>query len=203
MALDKLFSESIVNRDDHVVLGVKLRPLSLWHATLLELIDSPLWHGKSGVTMTDLRLAVAICSGSWPAYKIPQGWRLLCWSVATRKCRLAVEAAKFSAYIRDFHAPPMLWEKEGQGTKGPQVCPLPQPLDVVAWLVRHGFGEDRSWTMPIGLAHWYYVAIARHRGAEVDLVSPGEQIAIEKVRAKRAAAGGRGSEVGGRMAEAG
>jgi hypothetical protein len=40
--------------------------------------------------------------------------------------------------------------------------------------------------MPIGLAHWYYVAFAKHRGAEVDLVSPGEQVAIEQVKAKRA-----------------
>lgn len=186
MALDKLFSESIVNRDDHVVLGRKLRPLSLWHATLLELIDSPLWHGKSGVTMTDLRLAVAICTGSWPAYEIPQGWRLVWWSWRTRKLSLAREAAKFSAYIRDFHAPPMLWEKDGEKPKGPQLCPLPQPLDVVAWLIRHGLGEERSWTMPIGLAHWYYVAFAKHRGADVDLVSPGEQVAIEQVKAKRA-----------------
>ena len=186
MALDKLFSESLVNRDDHVVLGVRLQPLSLWHATLLELIESPLWHGKSGVTMTDLRLAVSICSGRWPEYRIPQGWRLMLWAFRSRRCRLAVEAAKFSAYIRDFHAPPMLWEKEHkERPKGPDLCPLPQPLDVVAWLVRHGFGEDRSWTMPIGLAHWYYVAIAKQRGAEVELVSPGEQVAIEKVKARR------------------
>jgi len=40
--------------------------------------------------------------------------------------------------------------------------------------------------MPIGLAHWYYVAIARQRGAEVELVSPGEQMAIEQVKSRRA-----------------
>jgi hypothetical protein len=39
--------------------------------------------------------------------------------------------------------------------------------------------------MPIGLAHGYYVAIAKQRGAEVELVSPGEQVAIEKVKARR------------------
>jgi hypothetical protein len=39
--------------------------------------------------------------------------------------------------------------------------------------------------MPIGMAHWYYVAFARHRGAEIDLVSPGEQEAIEQVKQKR------------------
>lgn len=185
MALDKLFAESIVNRDDHIVLGRRLRPLSLWHATLLELIDSPLWHGKSGVTMTDLRLAACICTGSWPQYKIPAGWGMIWWSFCTCKMNLAREAAKFSAYIRDFHAPPMLWEKETEKSKGPTLCPLPAPLDVAAWLIRHGLGEERSWTMPIGLAHWYYVAFAKHRGAEIDLVSPGELEAIEQVKKKR------------------
>ena len=185
MALDKLFSESIVNRDDHVVLGCKLRPLSLWHATLLELINSPLWHGNRGVTITDLRLATAICSGSWPEYRIPSGLALVWWSLKTRKANLALEAAKFSAYIRDFYAPPMLWEKELEKAKGPQLCSLPQPLDMAAWLIRNGLSEDRSWSMPIGMAHWYYVAFARHRGAEIDLVSPGEQEAIEQVKQKR------------------
>lgn len=186
MGLDKLFAESIVNRDDHRVLGRRLRPLSLWHATLLELIESPLWHGKSGVSMTDLRLAVAICAGQWPRYEIPGGWRLFWWRLRTRKSSLAVEAAKFSAYIRDFHAPPMLWQKDEPQKPKPLPCALPQPLDVAAWLIRHGLGEERAWTMPIGLAHWYYVALAKQRGADVDLVSPGEQAAIEQVKARRA-----------------
>ena len=186
MSLDRLFAESIVNRDNHVVLGRRLRPLSLWHATLLELIDSPLWHGRSGVTMTDLRLAVAICGDSFPRYVIPSGWRLVLWAFRTRKHKLAIEAAKFSAYIRDFHAPPMLWTKEEEAPKTDKFCSLPQPLDVSAWLIRHNFSEERAWSMPIGLAHWYYVALAKHRGAEVDLVSPAEQIAIDKIKAKRA-----------------
>lgn len=184
MSLDRLFAESVVNRSNHVVLKRKLKPLSLWHAVLLELIDSPLWHGKSGVTMTDLRLAVAICSDSFPVYRIPSGRSLFWWALVTRKCNLAIEAAKFSAYIRDFHAPPMLWTKEGEA-KSDKFCALPQPLDVAAWLIRHNISEDRAWNMPIGLAHWYYVAQAKQRGAEIDLVSPAEQVAIDKVKAKR------------------
>jgi hypothetical protein len=56
---------------------------------------------------------------------------------------------------------------------------------MAAWLIRNGLSEERSWSMPIGLAHWYYVAFARHRGAEIDLVSPGEQEAIEQVKENR------------------
>ena len=185
MSLDRLFAESVVNRTNHVVLGKKLKPLCLWHAVLLELIDSPLWHGNNGVTMTDLRLAVAICSDSFPEYKIPSGWRLFCWAWLTRKSNLAIEAAKFSAYIRDFNAPPMLWTKE-EAAKTDKTCALPQPLDVAAWLIRHNLPEERAWSMPIGLAHWYYVAMAKHRGADIDLVSPSEQVAIDKIKKKRA-----------------
>ena len=184
MSLDRLFAESVVNRTNHVVLGIKLKPLCLWHAVLLELIDSPLWHGNNGVTMTDLRLAVAICSDSFPEYRIPSGWRLCSWAWLTRKSNLAIEAAKFSAYIRDFNAPPMLWTKD-EATKAEKNCALPQPLDVAAWLIRHNINEDRAWNMPIGLAHWYYVAMAKHRGADIDLVSPSEQVAIDKIKRKR------------------
>jgi hypothetical protein len=185
MSLDRLFAESVVNRSNHFVLGKKLKPLCLWHAVLLQLIDSPLWHGNNGVTMTDLRLAVAICSDLFPKYQIPSGWRLWAWAWLTRKNSLAIEAAKFSAYIRDFNAPPMLWTKDDK-TKSEKFCALPQPLDIAAWLIRHNISEDRAWNMPIGLAHWYYVAMAKHRGAEIDLVSPAEQMAIDKIKAKRA-----------------
>jgi hypothetical protein len=193
MSLDRLFAESVVNRNNHVILGKRLKPLCLWHAVLLELIDSPLWHGNNGVTMTDLRLAVSICSDSFPKYQIPSGWRLCWWAWRTRKSSLATEAAKFSAYIRDFNAPPMLWTKDEEA-KTDKHCPLPQPLDIAAWLIRHNISEDRAWNMPIGLAHWYYVAMAKHRGAEIDLVSPSEQMAIDKIKTKRA---------GGLVAEAG
>ena len=183
MSLDRLFSESIVNRNDHVVLKQRLKPLSLWHATLLELIDSPLWHGQTAITMADLRLAVSICSESFPTFKRMGYWGRFFWEFRSIGCNLQTEAAKFSAYIRDFHAPPMLWTKDGS-EKATSTCPLPHPLDVAAWLIRHNFSEDRAWTMPIGLSQWYYIALAKHRGAEVDLVSPSEQIAIKKVRSK-------------------
>jgi hypothetical protein len=184
MSLDRLFAESVVNRNNHIVLGKKLKPLCLWHAVLLELIDSPLWHGKSGVSITDLRLAVAICSDSFPKYKIPSGWTLCLWAWLTRKSDLVKEASKFSAYIRDFNAPPMLWNKD-EPSKSEKLCPLPEPLDVVAWLMRHNISEDRAWSMPIGLSHWYYVAMAKQRGAEIDLVSPSEQLAIDRIKARR------------------
>jgi hypothetical protein len=40
--------------------------------------------------------------------------------------------------------------------------------------------------MPIGQAYWYHVAFAMQNGSSVDLLSEGELLAIEAVRARRA-----------------
>jgi hypothetical protein len=40
--------------------------------------------------------------------------------------------------------------------------------------------------MPIGQAYWYHVGFAMQRGSSVDLLSEGELLAIETVRARRA-----------------
>jgi hypothetical protein len=40
--------------------------------------------------------------------------------------------------------------------------------------------------MPIGQEYWYHVAFAMQNGSTVDLLSEGELLAIEAVRARRA-----------------
>ncbi|NDD54503.1 hypothetical protein EBZ39_11620 [bacterium] len=189
MALDLKFAESVLNLN-HRVLGKRLKPFSLWHALLLEAIGSPIWLGKGTLTLPDLHAAVAICSNEWPVFNLRAGFFTVLRNSCISPSRLQIEGKKLVAYFNDYNAVPMLWTEEKKDSKDRPKCPLPLSLDLVAWLVRHGFGEARSWNMPIGLAHWYYIACARQRGGEIDLVSPEEQAVIEQVKARKNAAAG-------------
>lgn len=182
MSLDLKFAESVLNLD-HRVLGKKLKPFSLWHALLLEAIQSPIWMGKGSLTLPDLYSAVAICSNEWPKFTLKAGTLTILCNTFLRGERLEKESKKLVAYFNDYNSVPMLWTADKTDKKEAPKCPLPMALDLVAWLVRHGFGEARSWNMPIGLAHWYYIACAKQRGSEIDLVSPEEQIVIDRVKA--------------------
>jgi len=188
MALDLKFAESVLNLN-HRVLGKRLKPFSLWHALLLEAIGSPIWLGKGSLTIPDLLAAVAVCSNEWPVFNLKAGFMTVLRSSCISSNRLQVEGKKLVAYFNDYNAVPMLWTDDKKESKDKPKCALPLSLDLVAWLVRHGFGESRSWNMPIGLAHWYYIACARQRGGEIDLVSPEEQLVIDKVKEKHAATG--------------
>ncbi len=46
----------------HVIAGVALRPLSLWHVWLLEFVKSPYVMAVEDPTASDLALALLICS---------------------------------------------------------------------------------------------------------------------------------------------
>jgi len=183
VSLDLKFAESVLNLE-HRVLGKKLKPFSLWHALLLEAIKSPIWMGQGKLTLPDLHSAVAICSQEWPSFNLNAGIITVIRNTFLRGKRLDDESKKLIAYFNDYNSVPMIWTADKSDKKEAPKCPLPMALDLVAWLVRHGFGEARSWNMPIGLAHWYYVACAKQRGSEIDLVSPEEQLVIDQVKAK-------------------
>jgi len=184
MSLDLKFAESVLNLE-HRVLGKKLKPFSLWHALLLDAVKSPIWIGRGALTLPDLHAAVAICSQEWPSFNLKAGIFTILRNSFLRGERLERESRKLLAYFSDYNAVPMLWTSDKPEDKEAKKCQLPMALDLVAWLVRHGFGEARSWNMPIGLAHWYYIACAKQRGSEIDLVSPEEQLVIDRVKANK------------------
>lgn len=184
MSLDLNFAESVLNLN-HRVLGKRLKPFSLWHALILEAIGSPIWLGKGTLTLPDLHAAVAVCSNEWPKFNLKADFLTILRNSLISLDRLQNEGKKLVAYFNDYNSVPMLWTADKKETKEPAKCALPMALDLVAWLVRHGFGEARSWNMPIGLAHWYYVACAKQRGSDIDLVSPEEQLVIAQVKAKQ------------------
>jgi len=199
MALDRLFAESILNRDDHVVLGRRLLPLSLWHLLMLEIAQSPYFAGGYP-TPKDLRLAVTICTTPFPRLPDLSGRRLIRDWLRSWRCLFPVEAAKFRAYLQDFNALPMLWTKEATRRAGArEPVGLPWTLAIVANVCGStGWSAETVWNMPMGQAYWYHVAFCMQKGGDVDLLSEGEMPAVEQVKARR-----QRTEAGGQRAEGG
>jgi hypothetical protein len=183
--MNRHFAESFLNREDHRVLGLPLRPLSLWHMFNLEVAQSPYFTAASFPAPKDLRLAVNVCRSSFP--KLPDLsctiWEWLkCW-----RCEFFVESVKFRTYLADFNALPQLWQADKPTTAGRPQTGLPWSLAIVASVCGStGWDETKVWNMPIGQAYWYHVAFAMQKGSSVDLLSEGELLAIETVRARRA-----------------
>ena len=185
--MNRHFAESFLNRADHCVLGLPLRPLSLWHMFNLEVAQSPYFIGGSFPTAKDLRLAVNICRTDFP--RLPdlsdrtfyRNW-FKSW-----RCKFLIETAKFNVYLDDFNALPQLWQPERGKSGGREPTGLPWALAIVTGVCGStGWSAEYVWNMPIGQAYWYHVGFAMHRGSSVDLLSEGELLAIETVRARRA-----------------
>jgi hypothetical protein len=186
--MDRLYAESFLNRDDHVVLRTRLRPLSLWHLQNLEIAGSPYFVGGSFPTAKDLRLAVRVCTTPFPRLPDLSGKRLMWDWIKSWRCTFLQETAKFRAYLDDFNALPQLWRAEEKRTPGArEQVGLPWALGIVTSVCGStGWSAETVWNLPVGQAYWYHIGFAMLRGAPVDLLSEGEQLAIEKVKARRA-----------------
>lgn len=187
--MNRPFAESFFNRDDHIVLGRRLLPLSLWHLTQLEIAGSPYFIGRSFPMAKDLRLAVTVCTTPFPRLPDLSGRRLAWDWLRSWRCDFLRETAKFRAYLDDFNALPQIWKKPETGkSSGRQPASLPWALAVVSGICSStGWSAGTAWNLPVGQAYWYHVAFAMQKGCEVNLMSDGDLLAVEKVKARRAA----------------
>ena len=181
--LNERLGEAFVNKS-YKALGLKLRPFSLWHLFLLTSGDSPFLEGKAMVGWRDLRWAISICRSKYPNVKWPSGWEL---AKSLLKCPypdLGKELLNFNTYILDHYSAPLLWQKEGGITEQHDI--LFGITQVITALIGHGFSHEDAWNMPAGAAYWYFICIQKAKGAEVQIVSQGEIVAMEKVAKMRA-----------------
>jgi len=186
--MNRLFAESFLNRDDHVVLDRRLLPLSLWHMTQLEIAQSPYFIGGSFPQAKDLRLAVTVCTTPFPRLPDLSGRRLVRDWLKSWRCDFLTETAKFRAYLEDFNALPQLWQEQRKSQPGQrESVGLPWALAIVSGICGStGWSAETAWNLPVGQAYWYHVAFAMQKGCSVDLLSEGEMKAIEAVKARKA-----------------
>lgn len=185
--MNRPFAESFLNRNDHVVLRRRLLPLSLWHLLNLEIAKNPFFIGGSFPQVKDLRIAVTICTTTFPKLPDFSTIRLTFDWMRSFRCNFLTETTKFRAYLNDFNAMPQIWQKQNPSIENNNKSSnIPWALAIVSSVCGStGWSAQEVWNMPVGQAYWYHVAFCIQKGWNVNLVSDGELEAIERFNARR------------------
>jgi hypothetical protein len=157
----------------HRLLGVRLRPFSLWHLLLLQTLDSPFLR-KGQVGLHDLRTAIGICRLRFGQSRVRRpslGLVLLC-----RKGAFHDAVCDFLSYTGgylykpDYSIVPSKYSTPGKVSGAPEIFRLAS--DVIGW---SHWTEDHVWNMAPGRAQWYRSSALRAIGADVDFVSQADR----------------------------
>jgi hypothetical protein len=181
---NKRLAEAFINKS-YKVLGLSLKPFSLWHLFLMESAGSPMLQGGQAlVRWQDIRWAVSISRSVWPNINWPSGWELAKSLLAMPYPNLYKELYNFNLYLLDHYSIPLIWQKDGDGADQ-NIDNLGNIVTITTSLVSAGFKLSEVWNMPVGMAYWYFVNTQRLKGAKIDIVSPNEEVAMEKVQKMR------------------
>jgi len=147
-------AEAWINRTDHAVYGLTLRPFSLRVSFILDALRSPFLSGLPLDPHT-LWIAAQVCANSgWCPRLRPLGF------LRGARHRFHHEHHAFLAYIADYQTPPEFWSKVEPG-KEPADRAVPWSLQMVRLLSqRLGLSLSEAWELPTGQAWWLHAAIA-------------------------------------------
>jgi hypothetical protein len=163
----------------HTICGKRLRPFTLWHAWLLDFAGSPFIGAAPQGTVSDLAIALEICSR-------PPASPDQCTQLDLKPCPRfikkiirscpALVADDFRRYLADHSALPRVWSTgDGRPVRSNIF------LYTVAVLVRHGRRTEReAWATGFGYARHFALALSEAGGNEIPLISPEEEEAIKE-----------------------
>ena len=185
--MDALASEAFLNAR-HRVYGLTMRPLSLGHAFVLESIGNPFYHGQLG-TLAELRLAAWICSRDPMELPNMSSFSCFFWRLATAWKNFDAEVSRWRVYVDDYCAPPQLWSKTPKpGEDKREPSRIPSSISTCVRLMKLGMSEEKAWATPVGAAAWYEaVAYENETGANLDIVTDSERLAILRAKLRQAA----------------
>jgi hypothetical protein len=181
--LDELFAEAWVN-GTHRVLGLKLRPFSLWHRLQLEILDSPLLKGEVPLPL-DLERACRACQLVYPQVVPTQiKWWSLRWRLAGRDYE--EEIKKMGAYLSDYYSPPQFLPPIKKYHRTDVTHPPPENMRIFSAVVAlTGWPEERIWNLPIGQAYWYAAGHWYQQGQELDFLTPEHLVLKQRIDAMK------------------
>jgi hypothetical protein len=162
---------------EHRVLGLRLRPFSLWHQFLLSAADSPLLQSESEIELTDLARAVSICRCRYHQSDFGVGMRLRSWWSVAGKGGFAKELSAFRDYIRDFQSSPeySIIPPDHAAPSTPRGQP-PELLKIVDDVMHEARCSRRAaWEMPEGEARWWHAMALRRKGVDLNFMTPEER----------------------------
>ena len=186
------YKKAVLNRPP-VIFNKRLKPLSLFHAMMLEEFGSPFM--LKDVEADDIEpgqvfLAVYICCLDWQ--NGPEAiWEIWHDPAALELIYKGFEGLRVEEkdkltlldYVSDYLDAPKLWEKpDAVGDSG-----IPWQFKVAADLMLNmsGLTEQRVWDMPISLAIAYRTNIAENHGFQV--YSERDKADLAKLKAQREA----------------
>lgn len=188
--LDKRFLEAWLNRADHRVAGIRLRPYCFQSALVLQQLESPFVSTEDKpITWADVFRAAAVCRTRFEQLpRFPSNFRMVLYATTSRflwwltKGRLGTtlsqEAAAFRAYQNDFESTPdLFFENEGRELTAPVILARCVYLQRVCHLP-----EERVWTMPIGKALWIYAAALEQEQPGVSLLEEEDAEVMQLIR---------------------
>lgn len=168
---DALTAEARCLAGEFVVYGIRLAPFSLRHAALLEQLESTAFIGGS-VTPHILLAAAVLCSTASGTAPLPPAEDAAALIAAHD---FSEQFAAWESYLATCHATPHT--RQGSGGGG-RTLHAPCELIVVTYLMRHtNETAERLWTMPAGLAYWYFEAIREQESGHSALMSEAEMMA--------------------------
>lgn len=172
MALDSTFAAAYIdNGKSYRLLGRRLRPLSLWHLLLFQVLDSPFIVRGGTISLFDLKTAIGICSLGYRDSNIRRPRLPL--KMGVKGLRRYVD--RFVEYVEDYLSKPDYTVVPFDlKQSGPAPVPVTPPPHIVAtaFNVAHGaripIGE--AWDMPIGEAYICEAMYFRAQGTQLDFL---------------------------------
>lgn len=170
LKLSAAFAEAVLH-DEHVVLGRRLDPFCLEHWIALDQLKSPLIHGGP-VTITDLRLAVTVCStrnnADFKRFWVAPRWHEKLWQKLTAKSPAGPLLAEWNRYVDDHY--PQFPRQEDLSAEPPAPSKCPSLILACARLVRLGQDEAKVRRMALGLVIAWCIALTESEGIDDTLL---------------------------------
>ena len=160
-----------------VVCGRRLTNLTLWHVTILHMINSPLVEEDALMTPGDILLFLAVSKTKWPSRpdlkpRLRDIWWL--WRLRKKK-QFKRQSATLSAWVKPQLSSPRLWKDE-LGTRTGIGLSSPAMLALVVTLVsKVKVTLNEAWNMRLSEARWYDTVKAELDGAGIKIAYDNER----------------------------
>lgn len=166
--MDRRFLNAFLTPSRTIIEGYSLKPFCLKHRIWLSGINSPFTTDEQTIGVTDLLLALRICSeSSLDRPGLRERW--LGWRLTADRERFERACKAFVAHMDGTETWPRFWEqKDREGSADS----TPWALSILANLIKHGISYQDALQMPEPRAIWLSAAFSIAEGAKLEFLSP-------------------------------
>jgi hypothetical protein len=176
--MDKRFLEAFLTPSRTRLEGYDLYPWCLKHRIWLEGIDSPFVDHDKPVTVSDLIIALQVCSER-PVGRLTLRERWLAFRLDRDKGRFRAACEGMMAHMGSGTRWPKFWERKSEGS-GP-ASTIPWQLGVLCNLVKNGVDYEHAMQMPESKAIWLSTGFLITNGAKLDVLSTDDEALLDSL----------------------